>query len=107
MFLATQRAVGKKVWPGVWSNTVCGHHGPQESLVGAVQRRLQYELGMKASSLQVVLTEHLYRAPPFRGIVEYEFCPVFFARAESEPRPNPSKVTAFEWVRWQEFVHAA
>ncbi len=106
-FLATQRAREKKVWPGVWSNSVCGHPAPGEALVGAIQRRLEYELGMAASDFEVVLPRHLYRAPPFRGIVEYEFCPVFVARAESEPRPNPIEVEAFEWVRWNDFVRAA
>ncbi|MDP8929499.1 MAG: isopentenyl-diphosphate Delta-isomerase [Actinomycetota bacterium] len=107
MFLATQRAMGKKVWPGVWSNSVCGHPAPQEPLVGAIQRRLQYELGITATDFEVVLPTYIYRAPPFQGIIEYEFCPVFLARAVSEPRPNPIEVAAFRWVRWTEFVQAA
>ncbi len=107
LFLATKRASGKKVWPGVWSNSVCGHPGPQESIIEAIQRRLRYELGMTADHFEVVLPKHTYRAPPFQGIVEYEFCPVLVARAESEPRANPVEVATFEWVRWTEFVRAA
>jgi isopentenyl-diphosphate delta-isomerase len=105
--LATRRARSKKVWPGVWSNTVCGHPGPRESFEEAIERRLDYELGMTASSIEVVLPHHRYRAPPFQGIVEYEFCPVFVARATSLPQPNRAEVEDWRWMRWETFVRAA
>lgn len=106
-FLATRRSLHKRVWPGVWSNSVCGHPAPGEPLVDAIERRLRYELGMVASGFEVVLPRHKYRAPPFHGVVEHEFCPVFVARAASQPGPNPLEVGAFEWVRWGDFVRAA
>jgi isopentenyl-diphosphate delta-isomerase len=106
-FLATRRALTKKVWPGVWSNTVCGHPGPGESFHDAIQRRLGYELGMTGSHLQVVLPEHVYRAPAFDGVVEHEFCPVFVARAASHPDPNPLEVGACAWIDWEDFVWKA
>jgi isopentenyl-diphosphate delta-isomerase len=107
LFLITRRALAKKVWPGVWSNTVCGHPAPGESLVGAIERRLQYELGMKAQAVEVALPHHLYQAPPFEGIVEHEFCPVYVAQAATWPQPNPHEVDACGWVEWDEFVHEA
>ncbi len=103
-FLMTRRALPKKVWPGVWTNSVCGHPAPEESMIAAIQRRLQYELGMSAGDIQVALPEHLYRAPPFDGIVEYEFCPVYVARATSDPQPNPLEVGACAWTDWNAFV---
>jgi isopentenyl-diphosphate delta-isomerase len=106
-FLATRRSTGKKVWPGVWTNTVCGHPAPGESFVDAIERRLDYELGMSAENIQVVLPRHIYRAPAFRGIVEHEFCPVFVARTVGRPRPNPVEVTDYRWMPWREFVRAA
>ena len=106
-FLATRRSSQKKVWPGVWTNSVCGHPAPGEAMVAAIKRRLHYELGMTASGFEVVLPHHRYRAPPFDGIVEHEFCPVFVARAETRPRPNPVEVEAFAWVPWPDFVGAA
>jgi isopentenyl-diphosphate delta-isomerase len=106
-FLATRRSPGKLVWPGVWTNSVCGHPAPGETYADAIERRLGYELGMTAQSIEVVLPTHIYRAPPFRGIVEHEFCPVFTARARTEPRPNPAEVDAYEWMPWEDFVAAA
>ena len=105
-FLATRRALPKKIWPGVWSNSVCGHPGVDESMIDAIHRRLDYELGMTARDIQVVLPRHIYRAPPFRGIIEYEFCPVYIARAASDPQPNPLEVGACAWIDWESFVEA-
>jgi len=106
-FLATRRSKEKRVWPGVWTNSVCGHPAPGESLMTAVERRLAQELRMTAEDIEVVLAHHIYRAPPFRGIVEHEFCPVFAALATSRPRPNPDEVVEHRWMEWDEFVRAA
>ena len=106
-FLMTRRALTKKVWPGVWSNTACGHPAPEERFEDAIRRRLRYELGMTVRDIDVVLPDHLYRAPPFEGIVEYEFCPVFVAREAGAPRPNPIEVEACAWIDWDEFARRA
>jgi isopentenyl-diphosphate Delta-isomerase len=106
-FLVTRRALSKKVWPGVWSNSVCGHPAPGETMSAAIGRGLRRELAMTARDLKVVLPSYTYKAPPFRGIVEHEVCPVYVARAESEPRPNPTEVEAAKWVSWEDFVTAA
>jgi isopentenyl-diphosphate delta-isomerase len=106
-FLATRRSATKTVWPGVWTNSVCGHPAPGESFAAAIERRLDYELGMTAGGIEVVMPDYTYRAPPFRGIVEHELCPVFVARAGGEPRPNRAEVAAHGWLRWEDFVLAA
>ena len=99
--LITQRALHKKVWPGVWTNSVCGHPAPGEALEDAVQRRAGYELGLPSlSGLHCVLPNYRYRTPPFQGIVENEFCPVFAAWADAEPAPNPAEVGDWRWVPW-------
>lgn len=105
-FLTTRRALSKQVWPGAWSNSLCGHPAPGERMTDAIERRLAYELGMSASALQVVLPAHLYRAPAFLGIVEYEFCPVYVALATGVPRPNPREVDSYAWVDWPAYVRA-
>lgn len=105
--LVTQRALSKKVWPGVWTNSVCGHPAPGEDLVAAIKRRLQDELGMEAQDFQVVLPKYRYTTPPFKGIIENEFCPVFMARAKTLPQPNSEEVEALKWLSWQAYVAEA
>ncbi len=102
--LITQRALSKKVWPGVWSNSVCGHPQPGESMEDAIHRRLDYELGINAGSLEVALPAYRYRTPAFDGVVENEFCPVYLGRAASDPVPNPEEVEDFRWIEWEDFV---
>ncbi|MDQ7806619.1 isopentenyl-diphosphate Delta-isomerase [Amycolatopsis sp. A133] len=103
--LITQRALHKKVWPGVWTNSVCGHPAPGETLEDAVRRRAGYELGLPSlSGLHCVLPKYRYRTPPFQGIVENEFCPVFAAWADAEPSPNSDEVGDWRWVTWTDYT---
>jgi len=104
--LVTRRAENKKVWPGVWTNSVCGHPAPNERMVAAIKRRLDHELGMKARNFEAILPKYRYTTPPFYGIIENEFCPVYFARTSDEPNPNPKEVADFRWTTWDRFVEA-
>jgi isopentenyl-diphosphate Delta-isomerase len=103
--LITQRAQDKKVWPGVWTNSVCGHPAPGEALEDAVRRRAAYEIGLpELADLRCVLPSYRYRTPPFEGIVENEFCPVFVAWADRDPEPNPAEVGGWRWVSWVDYA---
>lgn len=102
--LITQRALSKKVWPGVWTNSVCGHPGPNESMEHAIRRRLEYELGMGATELVCALPDYRYQTPPFRGIIENEICPVYLGRTLEEPKPNSEEVSAYKWISWKVFL---
>lgn len=104
-FLITKRAASKKVWPDVWTNSVCGHPAPGESMTAAISRRLNYELGMKAEAFQVLASDYIYKTPPFKGIVEHEFCPIYIARATTAVRPNPVEVEAYRWISWEAYVN--
>lgn len=104
-FLVTQRALSKKVWPGVWTNSVCGHPLPGEAMEAAIARRALYELGLyQVSDLRVVLPNYRYTTPPYDGIIENEFCPVYVGYTDEDPQPNPEEVAAFEWLEWSEYV---
>jgi isopentenyl-diphosphate Delta-isomerase len=102
--LVTRRALNKKVWPGVWSNSVCGHLQPGETFKDAIKRRAQYELGMKVDSITCILRDYRYTTPPYNGIIENEFCPVFVAKAGSHVKPNPDEVADYYWISWPEYV---
>jgi isopentenyl-diphosphate Delta-isomerase len=104
--LLTRRSLDKQAWPGVWSNSVCGHPAPGESMEDAVRRRTRFELGIGVDDLTPVLPEFQYRAVDAGGIVENEFCPVYTARTTDAPRPRPSEVSEFQWARPDD-VHAA
>lgn len=105
--LMTRRAISKKTWPGVWTNTCCGHPLPDEPLAEAAGRRLSEELGLRLTHSQIVLPEFCYRAVAPDGIVENEFCPVLVGSAEGDPRPDPTEVLDHLWVPWADVVTLA
>ncbi|MCR2812045.1 isopentenyl-diphosphate Delta-isomerase [Microbacterium sp. zg.Y1084] len=96
--LVTRRALDKKTWPGVWSNSFCGHPRPAETLLAAVRRRADYEIGLHLTDIEVTLPLFRYRAVDASGIVEHEICPVYTARASGEPVLNPREVAEARWV---------
>ena len=103
--LVTERALSKKVWPGVWTNSVCGHPAPGEKVADAIRRRAAYELGLaQLDDIQCVLPTYRYTTPPYHGIIENEFCPVYVAYASDEPRPNPEEVEAYKWLPWSAYA---
>lgn len=101
--LLTQRALDKATFPGVWTNSVCGHPAPGERLPDAVRRRAADELGLDVRDLRLVLPRFAYRAE-MDGIVEWEQCPVLVGRVDGDPAPNGEEVAATAWAGWDEFA---
>lgn len=98
--LLTRRALSKLTWPGVWTNSFCGHPSPAESFEEAVIRRAAVELNIVVSQIQPALPDFRYSATDSSGIVENEICPVFTAVYEGpeEISPNPEEVCDWAWV---------
>jgi isopentenyl-diphosphate Delta-isomerase len=105
-FLLTRRAESKRTWPGVWTNTCCGHPRPGEPLADSVRRRLRQELGISVADIVLVLPRFRYRARMANGVVENEVCPVYAAYSDVAPAPDPAEVAEIMWVDWEQFCDA-
>jgi isopentenyl-diphosphate delta-isomerase len=98
LVLVTRRALSKATWPGVWTNSFCGHPSPRESVEQAIARRATDELGITVTDLELVLPDFRYRAVDASGVVENEVCPVYRAVTTDAVVPNPAEVAEFAWV---------
>ncbi len=97
--LVTRRSLQKLTWPGVWTNTFCGHPGPEEPPEHAIARRAERELGMAVRDVELVVPDFRYRAIDASGIVENEVCPVYRAVADSPVNPRPDEVAEYAWAQ--------
>ena len=102
-FLLTRRAAHKKTWPGVWTNSFCGHPSPGEDIASAVRRRGQTELGLDIPELTLALPAFRYRAVMPDGTAENEMCPVFLSTVTAPVRAEPDETDAVAWVDWATF----
>jgi len=103
--LLQQRAWSKVTWPGVWSNTCCGHQVLGENVAVTAKRRLDHEMGIRDVELHTILPDYRYRAER-DGIVENEICPVFVGFSDAEPSIEPSEAEAFCWADWRDVADA-
>lgn len=105
--LVTRRARSKPSFPGVVTNSCCGHPRPGEPLADAARRRAESEIGVTLDEIWLVLPQFRYHATSATGLVENEMCPVYAARTSSaDVTLDPSEVDEVEWVPWAEFVES-
>ena len=102
----TRRALSKATWPGVWTNSFCGHPAPGERFEDAIARRAERELGIVVTEIRSLLPDFRYRAVDASGVVENEICPVFTAVTDSEPKAAPDEIAEYAWVDPEEFQRA-
>ncbi|ATG55922.1 isopentenyl-diphosphate delta-isomerase [Brachybacterium ginsengisoli] len=116
--LLTRRALSKRTWPGVWTNSFCGHPRQGESFIEAIDRHARHELGIAVRPPLRALPDFRYRAVDASGVVENEVCPVFVAELAdaaadavgrtgaagpaSRLSPNPEEVMDHRWVAPEE-----
>lgn len=101
--LVTRRALDKATFPGVVTNTLCGHPAPGEPLLDAVSRRAGEELGIRLGAVRVVLPRFRYRATMANGTTENEMCPVTTAVTLDQPTVDPAEVDETTWLPWVDF----
>lgn len=100
--LVSRRALTKTTFPGLWTNSVCGHPAPGEDVVEAARRRARDELGLALDDVRLVLPEFRYVAT-MDGVVENEMCPVFVATVDGTVSPDPAEVEEARWEPWADF----
>lgn len=97
--LLQRRAAGKYHSGGLWSNTACGHPGPNEDVAAAARRRLREEMGMDCA-LEPVST-FVYRGDVGSGLMEHELDHVFIGRCDDAVVPAPDGAEVADW-RWMQ-----
>lgn len=114
-FLLTRRADTKRVFPGVWTNSCCGHPAPGEPMPDAIRRRVRQELGLELGELRLILPRFRYQAR-MNGVLENEMCPVYAGYtgpsglgdpgdfAGGPLAPDPAEVADAKWVDWTDFT---
>jgi len=101
--LVQRRSLNKVTWPGIWSNSCCGHPLPGEETLMAAKRRLQQELYLDKGELYEALPDFRYRSR-YLGIEENEICPVYIGRVGEANFFNHEEIEAIDWLPWETFV---
>jgi isopentenyl-diphosphate delta-isomerase len=94
--LIHQRAFDKYHSPGLWTNTCCSHPFPEETTLGAANRRLEEEMGMQCELIEQF--SFIYKERINETIEEYELDHVFLGNSNSNPKINTEEVAAYKWI---------
>jgi isopentenyl-diphosphate delta-isomerase len=94
--LVHQRADGKRLWPGYWTNSCCSHPRRGETMNRAIHRRLWEELGLRAD-LEFLFKFRYHAQYDSRG-AEYELCSVYAGHSAERPTPNPDEIAAWRYI---------
>lgn len=94
--LLQQRAAGKRLWGGYWSNTCCSHPRRGETVDTAIHRRLREELGMDCEL--AYLFKFQYQAQFDADGAEHELCWVYAGRSDTQATVNANEISATRWI---------
>lgn len=99
--LMQRRASNKYHSGGLWTNTCCSHPRPGETILGAANRRLEEEMGIRNVSLSIV--DHiLYKVEFENGLTEHEYDYIVEGIYRFDPVLNPDETDDFRWVALDE-----
>ena len=93
--LLQQRAAGKALFAGLWSNSCCSHPRPGEAVADASRRRVQEELGIRCEVEEVGVFDY-HAHDPVSGGVERERVHVLAGATDAAPVPDAGEVAGFE-----------
>lgn len=91
-----ERAAGKMLWPGYWSNSCCSHPRPGEATEAAAQRRVREELQVECR-LGFLYKFHYQAAFGTVGS-EHELCHVYAGLASGTISTDPLEIAAIRWI---------
>jgi len=95
--LLIQKRAGTKYHSGgLWSNTVCSHPNPKESLIKTAHSRLKEEMGFDCPLKKVF--SFRYKACFENSLIENEIDHVFIGEFNGEPKPNFREVADYKWI---------
>ncbi|UZN02752.1 isopentenyl-diphosphate Delta-isomerase [Cellulomonas sp. S1-8] len=107
--LLQRRADAKLRFPGLWTNTCCGHPLPGADLHARATLRVREELGVELVDVREVGTFRYRAQDGASGHVESEHDHVLVGGCTGELRPDPAEVAETAWVtpeRAHEMVEA-
>lgn len=104
--LIQKRAKGKYHSGGLWTNSCCSHPRKGESLVEAVKRRTNEELGLRLENNDLIWSqlcelkafEYFHK---FENCAEYEIDHVFFLPVDSDNitlDPDKNEIEEVKWI---------
>lgn len=94
--LLQQRAAGKRLWPGYWSNTCCSHPRKGETVDFSVNRRLYEEVGLRTPLHYFYKFQYQAQFDDTGG--EHELCWVFAGCSDEAPNINPTEIAAVRYI---------
>ncbi len=94
--LIQQRAAGKMLWPGYWSNACCSHPRPGEAVEAAARRRLREELHVECRLR--FLYKFRYQAPFGDVGAEHELCYVYAGFPTGNLKADPTEIADCRWI---------
>lgn len=103
-WLVTRRSQLKPLWPEYWDGACSSHPWyPNETVIAAAQRRLPFELGAVAESVENLLEIGLYEYHVKYSAEwsENEINHILVGEYDGELVPNDAEVQAFDWISHQ------
>lgn len=94
--LIQQRAAGKMLWPGYWSNSCCSHPRPGETVEEAARRRVREELRVECRLS--FLYKFRYQAPFGEVGSEHELCHVYAGYPRGTLAADPAEIADYRWI---------
>ncbi|MDN3294086.1 isopentenyl-diphosphate Delta-isomerase [Streptomyces ficellus] len=96
--LLQRRSATKRRFPGLWSNTCCGHPAPGQTPLEAARGRLVEELGIRVDTLRTGDAFRYRAEDPGTGYVEHEYDHVLVGDYEGDPPAvDPAEVSEVAW----------